>query len=60
MRPSLVVEVSLRICLVKNDSRFSMGISDGIKDRAFAASRRGAWVARIWSAGLRRVGLAVR
>jgi hypothetical protein len=45
---------------VKKDSRFDRGISEGIRERALEASRRGECFARISRAGRRRVGLAVR
>lgn len=45
---------------MKKDSRFERGISEGIRERAWAASRRGECFARISRAGRRSVGLAVR
>ena len=45
---------------MKKDSRFEMGISEGIRHRALAASRRGECFAKISRAGDRSVGLAAR
>jgi len=45
---------------VKKDWRVEMAVSDGMKERALAASRRGECFARMSRAGERRVGLAFR
>ena len=45
---------------MKKDWRVEMAISEGMRESALAASRRGECFARMSRAGGRRVGLAVR
>ena len=45
---------------MKKDWRFKTAVSEGTRERALAASRRGECFARMSRAGDRRVGLAVR